>query len=228
MKKLILTLTACLALAIVSSAFATITISANPSSQTVARGGTFNVTFSLQVTGGAGDPANVAGIDLFLQALKSQNSVSDISGFFSITGQTITLSGWSAAGPGNYSDALTAARSTNHGSSVVENLEDQALSANNAGQVRSVPFATTSFQTLTLAVAANVPVGTYTFTTSAPISSTDARGTHLTDSSGNYFVPTTQATFSITVVPEPSTWAMIATGALGLVATIRWQRRRVN
>src|SRR5712691_25998 len=119
MKKTTLLVALSLAVLVTQSAWATITISASPSSQTVAAGGTFNVTFSLAVTGGTGDPANVAGIDLFLKALKSQNSVSDISNLFMIQSQTVTLSGWLPAGPGNYPDSLKAANSS-HGPTFIE------------------------------------------------------------------------------------------------------------
>jgi len=81
MRKTALFLSLAIAIVMAQSAWATISFTATPLSQVVAQGGTFQVTFALNVTQSS-SPSSVAGTDLFLEALKSQNSVSDISNLF--------------------------------------------------------------------------------------------------------------------------------------------------
>ena len=189
------------------SAWATSTISASPSSQFVSTNSTFTVQFSLAVTGGGSDPTSVSGMDLFIQAVNSQNG-GLVSNLFSIALQT-PASGWLAAGPGDYPDPFQT--TTVHTAGNAENFEDQAVTKNVA---LVPPFGATLFETLTFNIG-NAPAGTYNFSTTSPTSTTDGRGTHITNTLGNYFIPTTQASFSITVVPEPATWSLFGLGTLG-------------
>ena len=103
MKKTALILTIALAGMLAQSAWATSTISATPSTQMVTDNSTFQVTFSLAVTGTTGDPASVHGVDLFLQAVNSQNGVQrDFQSVRRYWPECCIR--WLAAGPGAYPD----------------------------------------------------------------------------------------------------------------------------
>src|SRR6202035_4754570 len=122
MKKAIVLAIVTVTTVLVPSGWATITITANPSSQIVSPNSTFTVQFSLAVTGGAGDPTSVAGVDLFIQAVNSQNGAL-VSNLFSIASQA-PASGWLAAGPGDYPDPFQT--TSVHTAGNAENMEDQA------------------------------------------------------------------------------------------------------
>jgi len=214
MRKTALFLSLALAIVMTQSAWATISFTATPLSQTVAQGGTFNVTFALNVTQSS-SPSSVGGTDIFINALKSQNSVSDISNLFAITGYTSLVSGGVETGVSSFPDNLTAAHNTDHGTTTVENLTDSGTTFSSP---ITTPISNLQFETLTLSVAAGTPDGTYTFGTTVPNNSSDARGSHITDgTTGGYLIPDSQATFSITVVPEPGTLSLFALGALGAI-----------
>jgi hypothetical protein len=223
MKKVAFIFTFAVAIALAQAAWATSTISASPSTQNVAPNSTFQVTFSLAVTGDANDPSTVKGVDLFLQALNSQNG-GQVSNLFSIASQT-PATGWLAAGPGDYPDPFQT--SMVHSAGNAENTEDQAVTRTNNSGALNPPFTATAFETLTFNIGA-APAGTYNFSTTAPTSTSDPRGTHITDASGAYFIPTNQASFSITVsaVPEPATCSLFGLGMLGAVGVNLLRARR--
>jgi len=217
MKKVTLLAILSVLVLLAQSAWATSTISASPSSQIVTDNSTFSVAFSLNVTGGGSDPASIAGVDLFLGAVNSQNGGTIVS-LFNINSQS-AATGWLPAGPGVYPDAFQTA--TVHTAGTAENTQDQAVSKN---VTSATPF-TGGFETLTLSIG-NAPAGTYNFFTTTPSSTTDGRGTHITDSTGSYFIPTTQAAFSIVVVPEPATLSLFGLGAVGAIGLTLLRRRR--
>ena len=207
MKKTLLPLFAAAALLVsAQTSRATISITATPSSQTVNLGSTFTISLSLTVTQSSA-PANVTAYDLYL-ATASANS-----GYFRITVANPT-GPFAAAGPTNPNgDPLSTAAA----SGFVRNNIDQGFS----GSAQTTPFANVALETLTLSVGTNVPRGTYTFSTTTTANSGGIYS-RVSDTSGNVYEITGAGTFSINVVPEPSTWAL---GFLGAVAAIIAARR---
>lgn len=187
----------------------TISIAASPTSQSVAPGGSFNVSLTLSVPQGAG-PSNVAAYDLYL-ITGSANA-----GYFSITSATAT-GPFNAFGPNDSAgDPLNTAATTGY---VMNNL-DQGFS----GTTQTVPFANLQLETLTLSLGMNVPAGTYTFQTST----TPTAGVYysdVSDSGGTVYEVTAPGTFSITVVPEPSAlvWLCVVLFGVG-VCTVKARR----
>src|ERR1700736_5418377 len=216
MKKTALITALVLAVALAQSAWATITFTAatfvtgtSTPTTTVSQGGTFDVKFALTVTQSS-LPTQVFGTDLFINALKSQNSVSDISNLFAISGYTSLVAGGVETGVSTFPDTLTAAKNTNHGTTTVENTTDSGTTFNSP---ITTPISNLQFETLTFSVAPGTPLGTYFFVTTVPNNTSDARGSHISGDNG-YNIPTTQASFSITVVPEPATWSLLGLGGL--------------
>lgn len=222
MKKAIFILTIALAGLLGQSAWATNSFSTDQSIYSAAPGQ--SVQIQMLVTANGSTPTFITGTDITLQALKNQNSVSDISNLFTVTDQTMAA-GWTSANAidwpnyndgGPYgSDALTASHST-HGSQYVETSVD--LGGAPSSQ-KNTPFSNFRFETLTLTIAANAPAGTYNFDTAAPSGTNDGHGSHISSGSPNnpYYIPDQQAMFQITVVPEPATISLFGLGALGAV-----------
>lgn len=201
------------------SAFADITLSASPMSQGPFNpGDTFNVTFSLSVTGDPGDPVDVAGFNLLIETLSAN------SGYFSIMAATPTGPFTAPAGAGNYPDNITNANSNHSG--FAQNLESQGFTTTAMNAVPT-PIMDLSIVTLSIVINAGTPGGTYNFN-STESSTSSFRGSLVNDSNGTPFSVDNPAVFSITVIPEPATWSLFALGGLAAVGLNRLRARRRN
>lgn len=200
------------------SALAQVTFTASPSTQTVNLSSTnlFNVTFTLTVTGG--NPPSINGFDLFVETNTANNP--NANSFFSITGATNLLPG--SVVPSDtptYPDTITTVGSDHTG--FAQNAHSQGFSSDtNTSTTNPVPLETLSFS-----IAPNTPNGTYFFRTSNIASSTN-KYSLVTDASFTAHPVNNDATFSISVVPEPTTWALLCLAGVGAFVVKRLQTRR--
>lgn len=200
------------------SLFSQVSFSASPASQgPIVAGNSFNVQIQLSITGAT--PMNVQGFDLILETAAAN------SGFFSLTNA-------SGAAPGvatsirTYPDAITTGNSNHSG--FAQNNFSQGFSFDTV--LATAPFSNVTLETLTILVAPGTPAGTYTFFTTDFAGSAN-RSSKISDSNGMTYgdaanEPITQGSFSITVVPEPTTWAFMSLGGLGLLAINRLRAKR--
>ncbi len=194
------------------SALAQISLTANPLGQTIDTGTTnlFQVEIRLTITGG--NPPNVQGFDLLLETLGAN------SGFFSITGQTPGAPG-TPSSVASYPDALTTGSSNRAG--FAQNQFSQGHAFTNAQSNPTNILLTT----LSLSINPGTPNGTYEFFSTSNGTSGN-RGSSINSSSGTTFFVNNPAQFSITVVPEPATWSMIALGGLAAFGFNRLRAKR--
>jgi PEP-CTERM motif len=188
----------------------TATLTATPSTFNVLPGGNFNVTFSL--TGG---PVVVSGFDLFLES----NSA-NVNNNFSIASRTLAHPGTNAGIP-TYPDAISTSTSDHAG--FAQNLNDQgAFFSADAN-------APTDLLTLNMQVGNLTPGGTYTFFTTSSNTNTEPKATLVfggpnTGDDLNQF-SVTPVSFTVTVVPEPATWSLLAMGGLGSLGMVLRRKR---
>lgn len=191
-------------------------LTATPSTQTVdlSSSNVFNVTFTLSVSGPT--PSDLSGFDLYIETIAAN------SGYFSITMATpgATSPFDEGSGPGDYPDPLSA--DGGH-AGYVQNSGSQGFT--------SLSDVTTPFSnvvvTLSFTVAANTPNGMYMF------QSTGSSSTNLyssisgggDDGFNTYYIQT-PATFSINVVPEPSTWSLLGLGVFAWLGLTIMRRHR--
>lgn len=204
----------CAAVLLAHSAFAQITLTATPSTQTVdlTSSNLFNVTISI-----SGAPANMVGFDLWIETIAAN------SGFFSIV--DATPSGGSPfdfpSGSAIYPDVINTTNSSHSG--FAQNADSQGF-VSSSPQSYNGPLVT-----LQLAVNAGTPTGaTYNFSTTE-FATSGTRGSSVSTfsggNSGTAFVDN-PATFSVTVVPEPSTWSLLALAAVAGLGIKRIRRKR--
>jgi hypothetical protein len=208
MKKTLL-LTICAVGLVVGEAFAQVTMTAttSPNVTALSTGDTFTVTFSLQ------NPPNfVSGFDLFLES----NSANVNNGFEIISR---TVGAGTDAGLPTYPDVISTSTSDHLGFAQNANDQGRFFSTDQAGA--------SSLETLTLQVLTST-AGSYTFsTTSSSLpenKQTLVFGGPTTADDLNQF-SVTPGDFTVTVVPEPSTW-LAGIGAVGVIGYTMLRRRR--
>ena len=202
----------------------TITVS-SPDSPTVNPGDVFNVTIQLSVS--AALPTSVTALNLLL-ATPSSGANSGVD-FFTVkfgsgsatfptsTGNGTTVSNFNTAGTGS-----------NTGFNVSTVSNDLGANAGGGAGAGTGPFSNVTVDLLQFTVAPGTPDGTYTFRATPGTTErtfiNDA-GNDGTNPGGTYNI-TSAPTFTITVVPEPSTWAFLTLGTFGCAGLVMLRRQR--
>ncbi|MGI9087729.1 MAG: PEP-CTERM sorting domain-containing protein [Chthoniobacterales bacterium] len=201
----------------------TITVS-SPSSQIVNPGNVFNVTIQLSVSSALA--SNITALNLLL-ATPGTGSNSGV-GFFTVKFGSGSVDFPTSTGNGTtVSDFNTAGTGSNIGFNVSTASNDLGANAG-GGAGRAGPFSNVTVDILQFTVAPNTPNGTYDFR--ATLGSTQRTFLNVAnnggpDTGGTYNI-NSAPTFSITVVPEPSTWAFLCLGAGGCAGLMVMRRRR--
>jgi len=142
------------------------------------------------------------------------------SGLFSITSYSATGPFTIPSGSFSSPDAINDNNSADAASGFVINHTDLGF----GGQAQNSPY-NFPLETLTISTGALTPGATYTFfTSSLATTGSNQLFSDVTDNNGNAFtVP--QSQFSITAVPEPSTWWLLVSGGL-LFTGLTLRRKR--
>lgn len=227
MKATLLLLSLALASLTYQASAQTITVS-SPDSPTVSPGQVFNVTIQLSVSSAL--PTSVSALNLLL-ATPSTGANSGVGHF------TVKFGSGSATFPtsnGNgttVSDFNTAGTGGNAGFNVSTLTNDLGANAGGNAGAGTGPFSNITVDLVQFTVLSGTPNGTYTFR--AALTGTGNERSFINDkgndgpNTGGTYNVNSAPTFTITVVPEPSTWAFLTLGAAGCVGMVIARRRRM-
>lgn len=191
------------------------TISVTGQSLTASPGTSVGDQLTLTITG-ANTISNVESVNMLLKTFAAGGGLNGAS-FFTISGVTPT-SPFTLVNNGNgFPSAFnTAGDASNSSSTVSDGTKDIGSNApsGSAPTVGASGTTTIPFETVTLSLAANTPVGVYNFSATAG-GFNDNQGSYISNTSSQSFDLNSEPTFTITVVPEPATWSLFGLGALG-------------
>lgn len=221
MKKNVLILTAAICF-LAQAALAQITFTATPTSQMVDLTSTnvFTVEIRLSIVQDM-DPSELAGFDIVFEALRMQNSI-DINNLFSVASSMTPLAGFTQTGFDD--DPLTDDMGNSDRADYVQTGNQGYTNGDPADSI-DTPFMDLLIATYTFEIAAGTANGTYNFTTTQLTTSPNKFSDVFGDDAAVVPVDNT-ADFSITIIPEPSTWSLIALGALGAFGISRLRAKR--
>ena len=225
MKRTLLILS--LAVAFIGQASAqTITVS-SPSSPTVSPGAVFNVTIQLSVSSAL--PSSVTALNLLL-ATPSTGANSGVN-FFTVKFGSGSATFPTSTGNGtSVSNFNTAGTGANAGFNVSTIGNDLGANAGGGAGAGTGPFSNVTVDLLQFTAAPNTPIGTYTFR--AALTGTGIERSFINDANndgpntGGTYNVNSAPTFTITVVPEPSTWAFLTLGTFACVGLVMLRRQR--
>jgi hypothetical protein len=220
MKKSILILSAVVSLLAYPAFGQTISMTGTNATINPGSGSTANSTISVTVSG-ANSIGDLKSLNMAL-ATPSSGANSGVS-LFSVTVLSLSspYDNRNQSGTANFA---TAGDSNNTGNNVT-NLDLGANTSGTAPSIASSGTTTIQIDTLQFTSLANlIPGHVYDFFATSGGHGDPAQGSWIDNTANSTFDLTSKPIFTITVVPEPATWAMMFAGAVLLIAMRRFRR----